>query len=32
MHQIEHPEEVTQGMEDKIEKIVEDADKKFGKH
>lgn len=31
-HQVEHPEEVTQGMEDKIEKIVEDADKTFGKH
>ena len=32
VHQIEHPEEVTQGMEDKIEKIVEEADKKFGNH
>jgi len=31
-HHIEHPEEVTHGMEVKIEKIVEDADKKFGKH
>jgi threonine/homoserine/homoserine lactone efflux protein len=31
-HQVEHPEEVTQGMEDKIEKIVEEADKKFSKH
>ena len=31
-HQVEHPEEVTHGMEDKIEKIVEEADKKFGKH
>jgi threonine/homoserine/homoserine lactone efflux protein len=31
-HQVAHPEEVTQGMEDKIEKIVEEADKKFGKH
>ncbi|TMI66358.1 MAG: lysine transporter LysE [Bacteroidetes bacterium] len=32
VHQIEHPEEVTQGMQDKIEKIVEEADKKFSKH
>lgn len=32
VHQIEHPEEVTHGMEDKIEKIVEEADKTFGKH
>jgi threonine/homoserine/homoserine lactone efflux protein len=32
VHQIEHPEEVTHGMEDKIEKIVEEANKTFGKH
>ena len=31
-HQIEHPEEVTHGMEEKIEKIVEEADKIAGKH
>jgi threonine/homoserine/homoserine lactone efflux protein len=32
MHKIEHPEEITHGMEDRLEKIVEEADKTFGKH
>lgn len=32
VHQIEHPEEITHGLEDKIEKIVDDADKTFYKH
>jgi threonine/homoserine/homoserine lactone efflux protein len=35
VHQIEHPEEVRHDIEEKfekIEKMVEDADKKFGKH
>jgi threonine/homoserine/homoserine lactone efflux protein len=31
-HKIEHPEEITHGMEDRLERIVEDADKAFGKH
>ncbi len=32
VHQIEHPEEITHGLEEKIEKIVDDADKTFYKH
>lgn len=32
MHKIEHPEEITHGMEDRLEKIVDEADKTFSKH
>ena len=32
MHKIEHPEEITHGMEDRLEKIVDEADKTFGKN
>ena len=32
MHKIEHPEEVTHGMEGRLEKIVDEADKTFSKH
>jgi threonine/homoserine/homoserine lactone efflux protein len=32
VHQMEHPEKVTRGMEDKLERIVEEADKIVGKH
>ena len=32
VHEMKHPETVTHGMENKIEKIVEEADKKFGRH
>lgn len=32
VHKIEHPEEMIHDMEDKLEKIVEEADKTFGKH
>ena len=31
-HQVAHPEEVTHGMEERLEKIVEGADKMVGKH
>ena len=31
-HQVEHPEEVTHGMEEKVEKIVEEAEKMLTKH
>jgi threonine/homoserine/homoserine lactone efflux protein len=30
-HQMEHPEEVTHGMEDRLEKLIEESEKKFGK-
>ena len=32
VHEMKHPETVTHGMEHKLKKIVEEADKKFGRH
>ncbi len=32
MHDIKHPEEMTHGMESRLEKMAEQADKTFGKH
>ena len=32
VYEMKHPETATHGLEDKLEKIVEEADKKFGRH
>jgi threonine/homoserine/homoserine lactone efflux protein len=32
VHQIEHPEHVPHGIQDRLEKLIEESEKKFGKH